>query len=510
MCVAQQSPSRFSLEARDASLDRPSSNSAIEILIKSDSVWVAGGKGLNLTTDGGATWRFFGDAAPFDKEDIASLDAVGPVMWASLAGSEKIDNTTTLPKGLGLASSTDNGATWTRMPQPMEKSGDSTFILTYGANRLKALAITTEFNNITYDLSVSPGAVWTASFAGGLRRSTDNGKTFLPVVLPPDNLDSIRVTDTLSFDLSPVDRPDFWNLAGTQKGMRGNLNHRVFSVLAITDSLVWVGTAGGVNVTTDAGNSWRKCTFTNQFDPISGNFVVALGRNVIGGVEHIWAATINALEPLEYRAVSVTTDMGRSWTKSLRGEFTHNFGFKGPVAYAATNSGILRSDDAGRTWSQHSVFYDKVSRNRSTDPACYAAASQGDIVWVANADGLMKTEDSRQKFFGDEWTIFRAAQPADTPESAYAYPNPFSPSEEVCRVHFRMGAGGTVSIEIYDFGMLPVHTVLRNAQRLPGKEYDEIWDGKNNDGTQVANGIYYLRVTIGDGEPAWAKVIVLQ
>ena len=375
---------------------------------------------------------------------------------------------------------------------------------------MKALAVTTSINNITYDLALTPGAVWLASFAGGLRRSTDNGKTFQLVVLPPDNLDSISINDTLSFDLSPVDRPDLWNLAGTQKGMRGNLNHRVFSVLAVDDSTIWVGTAGGVNVTTNGGHSWRKCTYSNQIDPISGNFVVALGRNIVAGKEHLWAATINALDPLEYRAVSVSTDGGRSWSRSLRGEFAHNFGFKGAVVYAATNSGVMRSDDGGVTWSQHSVFSDPVSRNSSLDPTCYAAASQGNVVWVANADGLMKTEDSPEHFFGSSWTIFRAARPGNTPSNAYAYPNPFSPSEEVCRVHYHMNNGGTAGISVYDFGMFPVRTIIKNALRTADREYDEVWDGKNDSGTQVANGVYYIRVTLGDADPVWTKVIVLQ
>ena len=39
---------------------------------------------------------------------------------------------------------------------------------------------------------------------------------------------------------------------------------------------VWIGTAGGINKTTDGGQSWVKFNHTNEASPISGNFVVAL------------------------------------------------------------------------------------------------------------------------------------------------------------------------------------------------------------------------------------------
>lgn len=505
-------PSTFRFEgmAAGTSSNRPLSNSAVEFLVRGDTVWVAGGKGIDRTTDGGGTWMHFGNGAPFDLEDVAALAGSGPIIWASLAGSEEIDANTTLPKGLGLAVTSDNGATWKRIDQPMEKEGDSTFEVRYGGNVLKALAITTPINNLTYDIAATASAVWIASFAGGLRRSTDGGTTFQPVVLPPDNRDSIAMTDTLDFELSPVDRPDRWNLAGTRLGMRGNLNHRVFSILALSDSVLFVGTAGGINLTTNGGSSWRKFSYSNQQRPISGNFVVALGRNFISGREYIWASTINALELQEYRAISYSSDRGSSWSTALRGEFTNNIGFKDSIVYAATDDGVFRTDDAGKTWLHVRTFVDAKTRNRSTDARCYDAAAQGDVIWVANADGIMKTTDSPTEPFGREWNLFRAAQPLASASDVYVYPNPFSPDDEVARIHYRTAGSGTVTITIYDFAMLPVRTLLRNAGRPPDTEMDEIWDGKDDANRQVANGIYYVQVKLGDNDPAWAKIIALQ
>ncbi|MBN1447355.1 MAG: hypothetical protein JXA28_05440 [Bacteroidetes bacterium] len=499
--AAQKFPSTFrfdKLAAGDA--DRPLSNSAVDFLVRGDTLWVAGGKGIDRTEDGGRSWTHFGDTTPFDRESIAALEAYGSTYWASLAGSEDSDQGA-LPLGLGLARSTDDGRTWTIIPQPKEAEDMSTYDIPYGSNTIKALAITTDINNITYDVAVTGRAVFIASFAGGLRRSTDGGQTFEPVVLPPDFLDRISPNDTLNFELSPVNRPDL--------GLRESLNHRVFSVHAMSDDSIWVGTAGGVNLSTDGGVSWRKFSFNNQTQPISGNFVVSVGDNMIGGVRYVWAATVNALNPIEYRAISYTTDMGETWQTALRGEFTHNFGFKGEVVYAATNSGVYRSDDGGRSWIGFSRFVDAASRQVAADERCYATAAVGDRVWVANSDGLMYTEDSPAAFFGSRWTILRASTTPSTAEDVYAYPNPFAPDDEVCRVHYRAGTG-TMSIRIYDFAMMPVRTLIRNAGRTAGMEYDEVWDGTNDNGARVANGVYYIEVTEGDGDAQWTKVVVLQ
>lgn len=500
--LAQGIPTEFQLrKAAVIAADRPASNSAVEFLVRGDTLWVAGGKGLGYTADNGSNWTHLGDSAPFSREDIAAIAAHGGEMWISLAGSEETD-AGSLAKGLGLARSTDFGRSWTRIDQPMEASDMSTYDISYGRNTIKALAVTTDINNITYDIAVTGKAVWIASFAGGLRKSTDGGATFVPVILPPDVLDTIAPDDTLQFELSPVNRPDL--------GLRESLNHRVFSVHNIGDDTLWVGTAGGINLSTDGGISWRKYSFNNQNEPISGNFVVAIEHQWVNGMLYVWASTVNALNPTEFRAVSFTTNMGASWTSTLRGEFANNIGFNGDVVYAATNSGVYRSDDAGKSWLGFSRFVDTRSRQVAADPATYATAAVASTIWVAGADGLMYTRDDAEEFFGTRWTILRAAEAANTPDEAYAYPNPFSPDDEPCRIRYRSGAKGTVSIAIYDFAMMPVRTVLRNASRTPGIEHDEIWNGTNDSGARVANGVYYIQLTIDDRDPVWTKIVVLQ
>jgi hypothetical protein len=112
--------------------------------------------------------------------------------------------------------------------------------------------------------------------------------------------------------------------------------------------------------------------------------------------------------------------------------------------------------------------------------------------------------------FGTSWRVLRTATPV-TPSSTYAYPNPFSPDDEPVRIRYATGGStGAVTIEVFDFGMNRVRSVLRDAPRAANAQFDELWDGKDDGGNRIANGVYFYRVTIDDGEPAWGKIMVLQ
>jgi flagellar hook assembly protein FlgD len=58
--------------------------------------------------------------------------------------------------------------------------------------------------------------------------------------------------------------------------------------------------------------------------------------------------------------------------------------------------------------------------------------------------------------------------------------------------------------------MNPVRTLIQNAIRNNPEELFTLWDGKNNNGNQVANGVYFYRVEIDSDTPVWGKILVLQ
>jgi hypothetical protein len=478
----------------------PSSNSASDILVSRDTVWLGTDKGLCQTVNGGVSFRSFADIPPFDSKGTSAIAMNDRIIWVAIASSFTQDNQS-IPQGSGLDFSTDRGVTWNYIPQPVDTGLVDT--IRYGINKIKTLNVTTTANNITYDLAVTSTAVWSANFAGMLRRLTNGNAHWERIVLPPDTgADYIDTTLTLDFDLSP---------SSGRAGLRGNLNHRVFSVYASDDSTIWVGTAGGINRSTDGGWSWRKFSHQNQAQPISGNFVVAINEQRVGSNRIIWAATVNADASDEQRGVSYSFDQGSSWKTTLLGEFAHNIAVRDSLTYVATDNGIFRTSDYGDSWIKAGTIVDQKSLQRFTSSQIYAVATEGDTVWIAGPDGIAFTPDTPSQPFGAVWSVFRTYTPVGTSSKTYSYPLPFSPNQSMVRLHYGLqGHSAPVTIRIFDFTMHPVKTLLRNASRPSTGEQDEIWNGFDDHNRRVANGVYFYSVEIGGLDPAWGKIMVIQ
>ncbi|MFB0515626.1 MAG: FlgD immunoglobulin-like domain containing protein, partial [Candidatus Neomarinimicrobiota bacterium] len=102
----------------------------------------------------------------------------------------------------------------------------------------------------------------------------------------------------------------------------------------------------------------------------------------------------------------------------------------------------------------------------------------------------------------------------------YAYPNPFYLAED----NLRDGAGHvrfqyhkttaeareTARVSIYDFAMDPVVSLTETRPPAAGAgDFSMVWDGRNEAGYQVANGVYYCRLRLGQAE-YWTKVVVIK
>jgi hypothetical protein len=479
----------------------PFSNVNNDLVRSGDTLWAGTSSGLAMSLDHGLKWKYFDKSLGFRDGGISAIAVNGRSIWIAQALSYRKSGEA-IPIGVGLSYSSDGGLTWQHFEQPMEERGATVDTIRYGHNNIRSLAITARENNLTYDIAINGPTVWVASFAGMLRRSDDRGTTWSRVVLPPDNRNSIAPTDTLDFDLSP---------SSGALGLRENLNHRVFSVIAASDGSLWVGTAAGINVSTDGGTSWRRLSHQNQLKPISGNFVVALSEQRWNDKTVIWAATVNALDPDEQRGVSFSNDGGETWTTALLGEFAHNFAFKDSIAYVATDNGLFRTDDMGRTWLLSGSIIDPTNRQRITATAVNAVAVMGDTVWVATGGGLAYTIDSPELPFGSQWRVLRRYESVVSTSSTYSYPSPFSPDDQAVRIHYALrGSAANVSIRIFDFSMQLVKTLIQNAPRSGAFEHDEVWDGRDEQRRRVANGVYFYRIDIDGEDPRMGKIFVVE
>lgn len=441
------------------------SNSITDILVEGDTLWLGTGRGLSRTTDGGQSFVSFGEDQGIGKGGISAIAVNPQVIWVATG----FDTTTDLGNfqaGGGLAYSQDEGATWTSVPQPG----------------------LTNVQNVTFDIALRGSEVWITSFGGGLRKSNDLGQKW--EIVTPD-----------SFIFDPV----------------AILNHRAFSVISV-DSVLWVGTAGGINRSTDGGVTWTNFNHQNQAQPISGNFVVAIGSQKYGNKRIIWAATVETTsatgDTSEFRGVSWSEDEGFTWRTALRGEFAHNFAFDDSVVYVTTDNGLFKSIDGGQTWALFPDIVGQSGDRRILANEFFAVGvSAGHTLWVGTADGLARTANG-----GLTWEVIQTFQPTgrDQTPRTYAYPNPFSPNvynklngQGHVRFQYNTTRATQVTIRLYDYAMQLVTTVVEGKPRPANGDFYEIWDGRDDQGQPVANGVYFYRLDLEGEGRFWGKVMVL-
>lgn len=496
---AQQIPSVFRLN--DKSLkkqlsDSPPGNDIGNIITAGDTVIVATGVGVSLSSNRGESWTNFFNLTPADNKSITALNYSNRTIWTAFTTEEE-QLGAKQPAGAGLMYSSDKGNNWNYIPQPVDLKTDT--LITYGHNILRTVPIHTKVGNIVYSIAVINKSVWIASWYGGLRKSLDMGKTWQRVVLPPDTLDSISPEDTLNFIIRSQD-----------------LNQSVFSIAVVDSMTFYAGTAAGINKTTDGGKSWRKFNHLNESKPISGNFVNYLKYNPL--TKTLYASTWKAMDSTEFYALSFSTDQGESWNTALEGERPRGIGFKGEDVIAATENGPFRSSDGGRTWTLPGQITDRESGLSLKTKVFNSAASEGDDVWLGTDYALIRLREKGSMWSGD-WKIYIASQPLSSGSDTYPFPNPFSPDAENVSIKYSTGGRRTgVTIRIFDFGMNLVRTVIQNAERGSDSEGEnssqgggsiDYWDGRNERGDIVPNGVYFYRIDFNNRKPSFGKIMVL-
>jgi hypothetical protein len=514
----------FSLNKIDTTA-LPPSNSVSHTAVDGSSIYIGTGSGLAKSIDGGRNWFSFKTDAAFAYSGIFAIATCKDTVWTA-TGYEKDVSGSSVQTGGGYSISFDAGNTWQHIEQAMDQRGDS--IISYCPpgypcvnDSIRILPVIVPEQNVTFDISITSGSVWIASWASSLRKSTDNGQTWQRILLPLDNMNSISPIDTLySFAPNDLDRQKriFKNFDPRQ-----NNNLLAFSVYAVSPDTIWCGTADGVNRSTDGGTSWVKMNHQNQTAPILGNWVISIKEQRFSSIKRLWTTNWRAQDNSEEFGVSYSDNFGQSWINCLHGIRAYGFAFKDSIAYIATEDGIYRTNDGGENFFRISDFADHSSHQYIYSAKVYSVDVIGDSVYVGTNEGFARTIDNDQNQFGKSWTIYRTFESVRTSTETYAYPNPFAPStalpaaDAYIRIHYGKKSDNpnstrsrNVTIEIFDFGMNRVRTLLNNATRPDNLELDELWDGRDEKGIVVANGVYFYMVKTDDNEPAYGKILVLQ
>jgi predicted DNA-binding protein len=95
-------------------------------------------------------------------------------------------------------------------------------------------------------------------------------------------------------------------------------------------------------------------------------------------------------------------------------------------------------------------------------------------------------------------------------KNVYAYPNPFNPEQGYVNIRYSLSKDANVTIKIYDVSGELVSTLIEEQPKEKTIEYSEPWDGRNDRGDIVANGVYFYLITTTNGEKAVGKIAVLR
>lgn len=261
-----------------------------------------------------------------------------------------------------------------------------------------------------------------------------------------------------------------------------------------------------------------KFKFYVATDFITYDFEDGLFHWETGGVNDFWnltsASAHNGLFSLTDSPLGNYTDNTDSWAGikesfDLTDAENPQLSFWHKYQLWSGDTGFVEIDtDGGKGWERISVFVDSLNEwtqvNLPLDSYIGHASVRFRFHLTADNTG---TADG---WYIDDLQInFQPTSVEEEPTSvpsAFAlyqnYPNPFNPATRIpFTVHslqFKVHSPIPITLKIYNTIGQKVRTLVDEPMRV-GK-YELIWDGKNDEGKDVASGIYFYQLTTGDNQ----------
>ena len=453
-----------------------------------------------------------------------AIDARGQTVVVGLGFSDVTADADQPPAtSAGFAVSTDGGRSYGYRFAPLDESRDST--VTYGVSTLRAFPATVPQGSAPLDIALTAGAdtIYSANLLAGLRRSTDGGATWTPVVTPPDSLLVLDPREAYDFVYTPDLRQPLGFIDGDPEQPVfpfASTNFVAYSVLVDEAGTIWAGMAGGLNRSVRLAGAtdpaWLRYIDLPLGSTIPSNQVFALEARPREGRDHIWAACWVPEDGDGEQEFGVSVwrgddaDGAAIFETVLLGVRVFDLAFDDARAYAASDDGLYVSDDDGGSWRIVRTFRAADGRPLPLDgPTTRAVATTPDAVWVGTPGGLLRSTDGART-----WELFRsnvapeAADDDDRTVEVYAYPNPYNPRRDGrLRVRLDLAAPADLTVRIFDVGMNLVRTL--EAPGRPAGANEVAWDGQSDGGLRVANGAYIYTVDAG-GQTLSGRILVIQ
>jgi hypothetical protein len=453
-----------------------------------DTLWI--GPSLNRSINNSTNWYYPEGATEIvnDNGRVFSL-ALSPDTIIAGLGYNTDSPDGSVQAGLGFHISTDGGTNWDFVENPNDTDDDTSFV--YGGTTYPKLPVTEQEQSPPFEIAQQGNTIFSTNWALGIVRSQDFGENWHRLILPPQQADS----------LVPGNEYTFSSKSGNIYDPRYDQNLLGFTVFIDNQNRVWVGTAGGLNISGNALTApsdsvrWQHIQFDNSENGLPGNWIITIKQQP--ETDDIWLTTwASGLNDNEQYGISRTSDSGQTFDLFLEGERINDIGFQGGHIYAAGDNGLFKSTDNGASWEQiPQIKSDNTFIKASAQ--YYSLASTTNRLWVGTNDGLASTNDS-----GQSWEITRVDFPLngqnryqqDAPSvETYAYPNPFSPRRhDIVRIKYEVSKAGNVQIRLFDFGMNLIREL--DSGNFAAGTYEAVWDGRNQHGNQVANGPVFYQI----------------
>ncbi len=393
-----QTPDLYRLEASAVAADsaRPGlfANTAIDIVSHASAIWLATGKGIQVSRDGGATWAIYDNSNGLVASSVSALASIDGRLWTGLTRTQVVDGRL-FPFSEGV-SFTDDEMTWTQIDFS-DADQDIPFVI--GVNR-------TVFDVTGVNDILGSDWVFFASFAGGLLASQDGGVNWRRIYA--SSSDSVQFNAggppslrnrlfSAVVDTSHGDSLFLWT--GTAAGVfqfvyappRDKLFQSRFAAFAATDSGVVIGGDAGVS-----RGALTGLPFDTRFatDPLTGGS---------DGLRDGSVSSLFAIDDVVLVGSVDGTGASLGLSRSVNSGDVYgpisNVDFEGAgravndmewfqdrLYLAASESGLQVSSDTGQTFTR--ILVDSVTPSLPWNNI-YGLTSLGDTLWLGTDSGVV-------------------------------------------------------------------------------------------------------------------------
>ncbi len=467
------------------------SNQITGLMHVGDTLWVSTVKGVNYTADTGLTWKGFTQTHGLGTDTAgAMIAAYGRVLIATF-GQNGNDYYGTGVAHYDPASESWSNTTFTWKNNSSRKlgyaaaAGDSLILFAYVYGGL-----------LINDLRSDSG--WFVR----LPDTTGRLPAYPMRDFPPDSLwirDSVEYGGQMYPETTFPGRYVVWSVAVDSSGPG--------------PCRFYAGTSDGLYRSADRCASWSRIALP----PGAGREVLGLWTQDLGGSTALWAAAENNRDTTIAQTPKLlrSTDGGASWTQadSLDGGLPSTMAFAGTAAWAVNGNGFYRLQ--GTSIARTPSYFQGRGLTPRTCNTISVEMKQGDtIVWVGTDEGLFHSATA-----GAGWgNPIQICPPVSTGlRQIYAVPNVLDFRTDGVRFVYNLRQSGRTTIEVFDWNMDRVKTIIRDQVRTAGNEtpnkrsasyLEDRWDGTNERGDRVSIGTYYFRIKTDKGEKGFGKILV--